>query len=398
MPANFNLSNNLISNLKPASQRSLLGTIHIKILDLSCNKLFSFPSHDFFSSLSPFTLQKLILNQNRIGKLTEDLTKFCPHLSVLDLHQNDVDEVDRLAFRNAFYLQIIDLGSNQIETLSPGLFSNLHRLRIVNLSNNRLKNSGLPKDLFDGTIVETLNLSHNFLVTLPINSLSSISATLVNMDISFNQISYISTSLSYMPNLFSLNLAHNKLTLLSDNIFSFLPQLISLDLSYNTIRANFKELFHELQHVKELQLANIGLSTWPSFPLPNLISLNLSGNGLDVLEPNSNVVFRLDRLRTLDLSRNKFVNVPSFLWSSTPLLTSLEISYNPIRSISRESFSGLVKLQTLQMQPLPVLETIETDSFHSLFFLSHIKIQIWPGPNPLFQLINNLRGMIFLQF
>ena len=100
---------------------------------------------------------------------------------------------------------------------------------------------------------------------------------------------------------------------------------------------------------------------------------------------------RLSSLRALDLSRNKFVSIPSFLWSFTPILTHLDISANPIRIVNRDSFSGLIRLQTLTMQPLPVLETIENDSFNSLFFLNQLMIQSWPGPT-LSQLLSNMRG------
>ena len=392
LAASLNLSNNLISTLLPSSQRSF--TTSIKTLDLSVNRLSSYPSSQFLSFLSPFSLQRLLLRDNRISKLPGDLTKYCQHLTVLDLNNNAIEELDRMAFRDAIYMQIIDLGSNEIEILPTGVFANLNRLRIVNLSSNRLKISGLPKDVFDGSVVETLNLSNNFLISLPVNSLSSIATTLAYLDISSNQIDHLDAIMfSYIPNLISLNLAHNKLSLLPDNVFYYLNSLVSLDLSFNTIRANFKELFHELQHVKELQLSNIGLSTWPSLSLPHLLSLNLSGNALDFqgVEHNSNIVMRLSSLRALDLSRNKFVSIPSFLWSFTPILTHLDISANPIRIVNRDSFSGLIRLQTLTMQPLPVLETIENDSFNSLFFLNQLMIQSWPGPT-LSQLLSNMRG------
>ena len=84
--------------------------------------------------------------------------------------------------------------------------------------------------------------------------------------------------------------------------------------------------------------------------------------------------------------------VPSFLWSSTPLLKQLDLSSNPIRIINRDSFAGLTKLQELSLQPLPVLETIDPDSFHSLFFLTQLRMQLWPGPH-LSQLLSGLRGL-----
>ena len=119
--------------------------------------------------------------------------------------------------------------------------------------------------------------------------------------------------LKTVPNLMRLQLSHNRLSLLPDNVFSYLNSLVALDLSYNTIRANFKELFHYLQRIKELQLASTGLTRWPHLPLPHLISLNLSSNALDYRTTAdggaNNAVIRLDRLRVLDLSRNRLTQV-----------------------------------------------------------------------------------------
>ena len=197
-----------------------------------------------------------------------------------------------------------------------------------------------------------------------------------------------------MPNLVSLKLSHNRLSLLPDNVFSHLNSLVQLDLSFNTIRANFKELFHYLQRIKELQLANIGLSTWPHMPLAHLIVLNVSANSLDNSggDPAVHHSIRLDRLRVLDLSRNRFSHVPSFLWTSTPFLKELDLSANPIRRLDSDSFAGLWRLKTLAMQPLPVLETTSSDALHSLVHLKHLKIQTWPGPS-VAELLNGLHDV-----
>ena len=198
---------------------------------------------------------------------------------------------------------------------------------------------------------------------------------------------------SLVPNLVSLKLSHNRLSLLPDNVFSHLNSLVELDLSFNTIRANFKELFHYLQRIKELHLANIGLTTWPHMPLPHLITLNLSANALDSsVDAGVHHSIRLDRLRVLDLSRNRFSQVPSFLWTLTPFLKELDLSANPIRKLDTDSFAGLWRLKTLAMQPLPVLESISSDALHSLVHLKHLKIQTWPGPS-MAELLNGLHDL-----
>lgn len=395
MSASVNLSDNAIAKLR-SGKRDQHDRLYVKIIDLSRNILPAFPDAEFLSVLAPSSLKKLLLGNNKIAVLPDKmLSKSCQDLQVLELQRNSIHDVERHALTDAVSLQIIDLSENHLETIPVGFFAHLKRLRIVNLSRNKIR--VISKDIFEGTVLETLNVAHNHLKHFP-NCLLPISSTLINLDVSHNHIDHLdAVMLSNTPNLISLNLAHNKLTLLPDNVFSHLNHLIWLDLSYNTIRANFKELFHEIQHVKELNLANIGLAQWPHLPLPSLIALNLSSNALDCRTTDhipANLVIRLGHLRNLDLSRNRFTLVPAFLWQSMPLLKHLDLSSNPIRLINRESFAALVRLQTLSLQSIgvPVLENIDGDSLHSLFSLTHIRIQTWPGPH-LSQLLGGLRGL-----
>lgn len=391
MAASLNLSDNLIRTLGSDGREAV---VHIKTLDISHNMLAAFPDQEFLKGIAPRSLKKLLVHHNRITSLTKRVLNPCLDLQVLEMHHNLIAQIDRDTFFGAKDLQIVDVSRNKLEQLAPALFIKLKRLRIVNLSHNHLRM--LPKDIFDGTAVDTLNLAHNHLTSLPVSSLSNISATLVHLDLSSNHIDHLdAVLLSKLTNLVSLNLAHNRLSLLPDNVFSHLNSLLSLDLSFNVITANFKELFHELQRVKDLQLASIGLNRWPHLPLPNLITLNLSSNGLDYRSTDQSVntiLIRLDRLRSLDLSRNRFSQIPNFLWGSAPLLKQLDLSSNPIRTINRDSFAGLTRLQSLSLQPLPVLETIESDSFHQLFYLTHLKMQTWPGPH-ISQLVSGLTGL-----
>lgn len=395
MAASLNLSDNFITALQFGEELET-NRLHIKTIDLSYNMLTMFPNTDFLSVIAVGSLKRLLLGYNKIKTLPDRmLSASCQNLQVLELQHNLIQDVRRYSLTGSNSLQSIDFSENLVEQLPMGFFANLKRLRIVNLSHNRLRL--ISNDIFDGSVIETLNIAHNDLSNFP-SSLSSISSTLINLDVSHNQIDHLdAVMLSNTPNLVSLNLAHNKLTLLSDNVFSYLNGLVSLDLSYNAIRANFKELFHEIQHVKKLNLASTGVNSWPHLPLPSLIALNLSYNALDcrtINEIPSNTVIRLGHIRSLDLSRNRFTVVPSFLWQYMPLLKHLDLSSNPIRTINRDSFAGLIRLQTLNLQSVgvPVLENVDGDSLHALFSLTHIKMQTWPGSH-LSQILSGLRGL-----
>lgn len=81
--------------------------------------------------------------------------------------------------------------NNRIAEVANDLFRFLGNLRIVDFSHNRLHI--LPNNLFREAGLERLDLSHNFLEELPINSLSVASAvTLCELDLSWNNIASIS--------------------------------------------------------------------------------------------------------------------------------------------------------------------------------------------------------------
>ena len=100
----------------------------------------------------------------------------------------------------------------------------------------------------------------------------------------FNRIEHLdSTMFANTPHLLTLSLAHNRLTILPDNIFIGLGNLMTLDLSANAIRATFKELFHYVQRLRSLRLSSVEVDHFPALLLPNLNSLDVSGNALSDL-------------------------------------------------------------------------------------------------------------------
>ena len=104
------------------------------------------------------------------------------------------------------------------------------------------------------------------------------------------------------PRLIDLSLAHNRLTILPDNIFIGLNSLRSLDLSANPIRANYPELLTYVPRLDSLNLADVELTSLPIIPLKLLTHLDLSGNRL------TDVPFLsaegIPNLRHMNLSRN----------------------------------------------------------------------------------------------
>ena len=212
---------------------------------------------------------------------------------------------------------------------------------------------------------------------MPNGALTDVSETMRYLNLSFNQIQHLdSTMFSSTLKLISLSLAHNRLTILPDNIFMGLSSLLTLDLSHNPIRANFKELFHYTQRLSDLRLSHTSLQSVPALPLPGLLSLDLSYNVLVDLDLVS--LESLGQLRELKLSHNKLATLPSHCWRFIPFLASLDISFNPIRVLTKESFYGLQRLQSLMVHDLPDLKRFDADSLTQLTYLSDLHIQSWP--------------------
>ena len=180
-----------------------------------------------------------------------------------------------------------------INSKSPKLhFLQLFRLR------------SLPRDVFHSTLVDTVNLSFNEFVAMPNSALTEVSASLRSLDLSFNSIEHLdSTMFANTPRLIDLSLAHNRLTILPDNIFIGLNSLRSLDLSANLIRANYNDFLTYVPRLTHLNLADVEMTSLPIIPLKILTYLDLSGNRL------SDVPFLsaegIPNLRHLNLSRNQ---------------------------------------------------------------------------------------------
>ena len=63
-------------------------------------------------------------------------------------------------------------------------------------------------------------------------------------------------------------------------------------------------------------------------------------------------------------------------WHLMPYLKSLDISWNPLRVLTKESFQGLVRVQDLVVQYLPDLKRFDADSLSHLHYLTNLAIQV----------------------
>lgn len=318
-PLFLNVSRNFITFCEADSK-----IVNIEVFDLKYNSLTNVPR--CLENVS--ALRKLFLDFNSIGMLGHNDFMHLTSLEILSLTKNNINYIHKHSFFGLQNLQMLSLAQNHISQLHVSQFSTMPRLRILNLSHNRLKY--LPKDIFSGTVLEMIDLGYNTFNVIPSLSLIEIGTTLRHLMINTNNIEHIdSTTFPHIPFLQHLDLSNNKLTILPDNVFTSLGLLQKLDLSLNMLRANFKELFHYAQSLKELHLSNIGITTTPHLPLPNLVHLNLSSNNIQSISRAS--VQELSKLKNLHLNNNKLTAIPSHVWTHMPLLKTLDLSNNPIK-------------------------------------------------------------------
>lgn len=379
-PLLLNLSNNEISSC--GSDEII---VNLDTLDLKYNSLNKIPK----CLKNIVFLRRLFLDFNQIAVLDQNNFAHLISLEQLTLQKNNVVYIHKRAFNGLQNLQILDLSKNLISHLHVGQFSSMPKLRILDLSCNNIRY--LPKDVFTNTLLEMIDLSNNSFSMVPSLSLSEVGFSLRHFSISHNNVDHVdSTTFPNICFLHYLNLGYNKLSILRDNVFTSLGLVQNLDLTSNPIRANFKELFHYAQNLKDLTLANMGITSVPHLPLPNLISLNLSHNSIDSINRSS--LKDLKQLKHLDLSYNRLIHV--LVFHHLPLLKSLDISHNPIKEIRTGTFFGLPNLQSLKLLDLQDLQRFDVDATVDLKILVDLSLEIVPRlKNFKSQLCDLLRGL-----
>ncbi|XP_076666473.1 uncharacterized protein LOC143368024 isoform X6 [Andrena cerasifolii] len=358
----LNVSYNAISLINSGGSMN-----NLTRLDLSFNNISHLPADTFYDMPD---LKSLNLRSNFITVL-ESGTFGLSHLETLNLQDNKIENLRKQSFHGLESLQQLDLNENQISQLSVKQFQNLRKLRLLNLSSNKIRS--LPKDVFEGTKLEILDLSHNKLTVVPSPSFLEVGSNLRNLNLADNFVDHLDSTAFPTSQLVSLNLAHNRLTILPDNSFVSLGKLLSLNVSQNILQANFKELFHYLPDLRRLYLASCGLRDIPLLPLTNLNILDLSLNHIDT---TSDKQFQyLKDLRILVLVNNTLSFMPNVKLN---LLREFDISGNPIQELTKESFTGYPRLEKLNLKNLNKTKSVDRDCLRVLKYLKHLRIQTWP--------------------
>lgn len=154
----LDLSHNNITYIPEEMFRS---TSYLSRLNLSNNKLMSFPN---LENLSNLTI--LSLNYNLINDMHNDIIQL-ESLRMLGLRGNSIEHIGENTFSLLIALEYLDLSENYLRYLPPTWGENLRKLRHLNLDANYFKN------IEDTMISSIVNLRNLFINNTGITSINS---------------------------------------------------------------------------------------------------------------------------------------------------------------------------------------------------------------------------------
>jgi len=171
----------------------------------------------------------------------------------------------------------------------PKAVLQITNMRMLNMEGNKL--AQIPPALavcVKG--LKTLNLSHNSLTVISNNVMAAMAGAIETIDISFNSISHLPAGLSGCGKLKTLIAHHNGLT--SDE--------------------GGQDALASLSSLSKLRVINLSHNRLTAFPagfcqLPRLEEANLAANGITAIPVE---VKGMKQLRTLDVGHNRIQSIP----------------------------------------------------------------------------------------
>uniref|UniRef100_A0A8C3FXI8 TIR domain-containing protein n=1 Tax=Chrysemys picta bellii TaxID=8478 RepID=A0A8C3FXI8_CHRPI len=268
-------------------------------------------------------------------------------LKLLDLSHNRFDLYYGSALQEVRHLVVLSLSNNQFHFTIKGLghkfelLTNLSNLKFLNLDNNQI-GIRISKHL-ESHSLETLIFSRN------------------RLDIMW--MSGRNTYLEFfakLPNLTLLDISFNKLDFIPAEVIDTLPEsLRNLSIAYNNL---YDFPWDKTERLKSLEF------------------LDLSNNALEMLVTDEDFsrmnLTKLTNLTTLNLSYNKIRSLHKEFFSNVSSLHFLNLNHNKIKMIDESSFPNtlLKSLQHLDVSSNPLRCTCEAHWF--LMFLKSTCITI----------------------
>ncbi|XP_070559117.1 leucine-rich repeat serine/threonine-protein kinase 2-like isoform X2 [Ptychodera flava] len=328
----FDLSSNHIGSLELIAQsdRMLLCKFaSIEKLELSNNSLKEFPVE--LAKALP-GLQQLHLPMNNFEVFPSHLLTN-KHLKSLDLSNNKIKEAGQAPDVTSFSLRELNISHNELATIPGWISECVPGLEILSLSGNKFVS--LPDEPLSLRRLKTLNLSHNYLKSVPDAFLSN----LVALD--------------------TIILSNNQLGTLPEEVASKLSLLTTVKISHNRLAENTREPFFipkfllQLPSLRSVDLSNnqlVGIPSPNQWKTQSLREILVSHNNIKKLNISTGIKQWMF-LERFTLSHNKLQEVPRELGQLTSL-TSLDFSNNKAINTIPDELGKLQKLWELPLDGL----------------------------------------------
>ncbi|XP_018398930.1 PREDICTED: chaoptin isoform X1 [Cyphomyrmex costatus] len=380
----LDLSNNKIRSLHATSFHFLK---RIKCIELQDNEIDNILKGTFQGDIHS-TLEEINFAFNQVRNLQTHTFVDLSTLITINLKDNVIERIERRAFMNMNRLKYINLRGNKIKDITDEAFQNLPDLEFLDLTYNNLNEFDFASFDQVGTLSSfKVNVSHNEISRLWVNSTSLISSSVVGgnvqsnikvLDLSYNNISDIA-KYYFKPVEYSLThlyLSNNQLRNITQDVFGNMPHLQWLDLRHNEL---MEPDFDCLKNTNNLQVL---LFSWNEImdipaetlrPLQKLRIADLSHNKLRTLPDN---MFTDSNIESLDLSHNHFTRLPvkSMSVTSTANLANLDMSWNLISGI--HTTDTIFRLRGLVWLDLSYNRLVRLDDgvFSDLSYLAHLDL------------------------
>ena len=281
-------------------------TSKIKAIDISNSRLNDVPNR----SMDPLTaLESLNLGNNLLGKLLKN------------------------SFEGASSMMHLNVSGNMLYDLFPDFCATLPKLETFLLSDNEFKTFNF-NELEDCSEIKTLDISMNNITGLS-GSVSNLTK-LEKLDVSHNYLQTFNLDLNNNSKLQYLDISHNNIKNLDTQNLKNLTSLVELKLDHNFINdaPNFSELFQKLTNLLSLDLSYNMIKDIPNnsfVGLVNLTKLYLNDNQLTTLHNNS--FAGLGNLKHLHLENNNITDLPSEVFQSLVVLEYISLENNHIATL-----------------------------------------------------------------
>lgn len=204
-----------------------------------------------------FTILRLVLNRNTLQSIDDQAFNgaLLDSLVELDLNDNNLGQIPQTGLPRLRNLRKLYLNRNRINSLSSNAFAGYESKDLLiklSLAGNRLTDQSLTDSAVFRPLrlLQELSLETNALTAIPSAALVNQRGTLTNLNLGLNNINDVPVGALDFPNLTSLSLEFNGITIIPPQAFQGVPNLQYLYLTGNKFPSWAPEMFRYITQLR----------------------------------------------------------------------------------------------------------------------------------------------------